>query len=123
MTVKCEICAKCGLANHINTVHEGKKLSFKCKDCSALYTTKAGLTRHNASNHVGDKPFKCEICDAGYSIKGELRTHISSAHEKNKPYKCEFCDAKYARKWGLTLHVSSIHDELKLFTLRCQLNE
>ena len=37
MTVHdCEICEKYGLANHINTVHEGNKLSFKCKDCSAL---------------------------------------------------------------------------------------
>ena len=62
MTVHdCEICdkrfrSKSGLAYHINTVHGGKKLSLKCKDCSALYTTKKGLTKHNASNHEGISP-------------------------------------------------------------------
>ena len=83
------------LKQHVQTVHEGVKPSFKCQVCDYTCYRKAQLERH-MFEHDGD-PFKCDLCQFSTKYKATIINHMKTHGPKNLV--CEFCD--YATHSGL----------------------
>ena len=66
---------------------------LECDICDCTCSTKGNLKNHVESVHEARKLFKCDICDYySCSQKGSLKLHVESVHKGKKPFKCEICD-------------------------------
>lgn len=62
----CELCGKqfitgYNLIHHIKEVHGGKRKTFTCGDCEAVFTRLRSLERHQNSVHLKNVP-RCKVC-------------------------------------------------------------
>ena len=86
------------LTEHIEQVHDGKKI--KCVVCDIAFTNKTNLNTHIASVHEKKKPFECTDCQIKFTAKASLKQHIDRIHLKKKPgIQCSLCDYCCFKVW------------------------
>ena len=68
-----------GLAQHIQTIHEGKeKKKYNCSICEARIIGKEHLKAHIRLKHLDSRKFKCDICRFETSFKNNLARHMNT---------------------------------------------
>ena len=80
----------------------GVKLPFKCQHCSAHFSSKTALVRHE-KHHSGKYHFTCETCGVGFHKNKDL-THHKKIHSPASSFLCKMCNLVFERKDKLTLH-------------------
>ena len=111
-----------GIPSEINEqIHERNK-PYSCPLCDYSFSKSGNLQRHIESVHEGkkisldhkrEKPNACSHCSAAFYKKSDLRNHIDRVHEKKKPHKCSSCDYSAASKGDVNKHFRKSHENLK----------
>ena len=79
-TFSCEVChkvyySKIGLAQHINSIHEGKK--YACDECSYQATRQFQLGEHKKAMH-SSTTYQCSTCNWTCKWKTQMNSHLKS---------------------------------------------
>ena len=108
------------LKNHVQIVHEGKKL-FPCKLCDKTFINRSALRDHEDNVHKGiKKVFLCEQCDRTFGTNSLVNLHKRRDHNLER-YPCGSCDKAFTRRPSVREHTNSYHKGLKLYS--CKLCE
>ena len=102
------------LRNHIESVHEKKRV--KCPQCNkevGIHSIRGHMRFCHAIDRAS-KSFKCEECDYKSHSPLCLRNHILLKHRKEEhQFACDQCDKKYAYLSLLKNHKLIKHEGLK----------
>lgn len=102
---------KCGLTQHINVKHLGKR-PYKCHFCPKTFPTSTKMKTHRII-HTDEKTHRCEICDKIFLRLDQLKCHTSRIHLKLKPFVCGKCDRSFTQNKKLKEH-SQLHEREQL---------
>ena len=116
---KCTVCKKsfknsCGVARHIEAVHETIK-DFKCDQCSYASSMKKSLSLHKKVKHEGKKDYKCPQCEFASVSMITYAAHIKMVHKGIQDHKCNKCGKVYVSRQKLKDHIKSMHDKIRDF--------
>lgn len=103
---KCSSCEKeCTslpqLKLHYQEIHN-EPPSFKCMQCSKVYTHYRSFARH-VKLHGDCKKYSCEICGKSFAQKTVLQSH-STVHSEERPHVCAQCGKAFKQFSSLYLH-------------------
>ena len=111
----CELCSKgfksqAQLTLHLKMHANDRRFVCHVDGCGKSYVTKALLTKHVKTVHLGERPYLCPYCDKTYPKIYDLKNHIRS-HTGERPFQCDVCFKDFAHKvvWRrhMLLHESS----------------
>lgn len=105
--------------------------SFKCPECTLVYTSKGNLSRHIKQKHTlinGDGEatthdsnlkekseckFSCTECPSTQTTKGNLTWHFNERHALNDEDRitCPSCDESFTRYDSLSKHIDLKHKD------------
>ncbi|CAH0556859.1 unnamed protein product [Brassicogethes aeneus] len=81
-------------------------IRHECPDCSKVYSTHSGLTKHRqfhcSAGEAPKKTFNCNYCEKLYTSMGALKMHIRT---HTLPCKCTICGKAFSRPWLLQGHI------------------
>ena len=108
----CRICgaqfsSKYNVANHIQSVHDGKK--FVCTHCNKDFAYKTSLKKHKKNVHDLLK-YPCPQCDSQLACADSLKQHIASVHHKKRNFLCGFCKKTFFAKQQFQVHYKKYHN-------------
>ncbi|KAF2363549.1 Zinc finger C2H2-type, partial [Trinorchestia longiramus] len=99
------------------TTMQGGVNALRCKYCSYLATTWAGLSEHLDTHSLQTRDaarrFICDQCPYRSSQKVNLQRH-KLIHTGDKPYACPFCPHRGRQKIHIDKHIAVAHKELRL---------
>ena len=98
---------------HKINIHEGYKVTHKCKICATTFSSLKILEKHLITHSYKDH--KCDWCGKTFSIIYNLKTHIKTVHNNQKDYKCESCSKSFSSSSYLKKHNTTIHEGHKYF--------
>ena len=97
---------------HLRKAHKPahEKVTYPCKYCPKIYTSKLIRDQHERGIHLGFKDFKCDKCDASYEFSSALSDHKKTQHS-GIMYSCDYpgCDKSYNAKGNLDAHRKRVH--------------
>jgi uncharacterized Zn-finger protein len=112
---KCEHCGRFFstvllLQNHLTTHLQSFMRPFTCSQCSASFSKKKELVRHEQSMHCDFKAFPCTVSGCGkiFSRRDKLLRH-EKIHLNQKIYSCSLCPAVFLSSHSLHIH-EKVHD-------------
>ncbi|XP_066278820.1 uncharacterized protein [Branchiostoma lanceolatum] len=87
-----------------------------CDVCSAGFTTKNNLLRHQqlhkADTEEDSRP-ACELCGRRFNQISDLKRHLHT-HTGTEPYRCQLCGRGFLRRSDLSTHLR-FHNKVKPF--------
>lgn len=88
-----------------------REKAFACSKCSARFTERYNMNKHDRVVHNRERPFKCSICLASFQQKDHMTKHINCVHLKKRPFKCDVrgCGASFGWRGVLVKHKVSVH--------------
>ncbi len=105
--------SKCNLKDHMNTVHNPKRVQFQCDLCPKSFYRKTSLTNHVVTIHYCLRPFVCRFCSKSFTQGTHLRIHINSFHHGIWHW-CKKCGVKFPSVTSLNKHIRQVHLKQKL---------
>ncbi len=117
--VQCHLCKlkvvnKWVLKNHIEKIHEGKRVkpterAFACSKCDKTFLYKRNLAYHMKQAHDARQNFPCNVCDKVFHWKSAFKSHVDRIHLKTTQVKCDICDQICGDKSNLAWHIKFKH--------------
>lgn len=86
-----------------------QKKNHFCSQCSAGFTTSAGLKTHMLV-HSKSKDFACDLegCNASFVSRERLKRHLNS-HLRFKTHECRECSRDFTDTYKLKRHMEALH--------------
>ena len=115
-------CCSPGTQLSCNKIVENRldQQKYSCSDCSKLYSTFSGLSKHrqfHCMSILGTKSFDCKQCDKTYSTLGALKMHVRT---HTLPCKCHICGKAFSRPWLLQGHIRTHTGEKPFQCSECE---
>ena len=105
------------MKKHVVT-HTGVR-AFACTHCTATYTRKDHLTRHELVHKIGhfevvleENPhhsISCAKCSATFLKDEELSNHLFNAHKNDSTHACNLCSYTSTEHNNLRTHFWEVH--------------
>ena len=110
--IPCHMCgahfsSKYNVANHIQSVHDGKK--YMCTQCDKGFAYSTSLKKHKKRLHDKLK-YPCPSCDAQLGCADSLKKHTASVHQKIKNFLCGGCQKTFFTKQQFQNHFKKYHN-------------
>jgi hypothetical protein len=110
--IPCHMCgahfsSKYNVANHIQSVHDGKK--YMCTQCDKGFAYSTSLKKHKKRLHDKLK-YPCPSCDAQLGCADSLKKHTASVHQKIKNFLCGGCQKTFFTKQQFQNHYKKYHN-------------
>lgn len=111
-TFRCPECSEVFTSNkqrgrHFFTCHTN---AFECPCCDRKFQSQRGLDEHKLG-HTMEKLFSCRICSKQFSRKTSLQQHMW-LHSEVKRFECKPCNKQFNQRVSWKTHMKSYHPEL-----------
>ena len=77
---------------------------YKCKECSEIFATRSGLTRHTKTHKITKKTHECDICQKVFSTNRSMSVHRKNHTGEGLPYECDICQRRFTWKSHMEIH-------------------
>ncbi|KAM9121635.1 zinc finger and BTB domain-containing protein 46 isoform 1-T2 [Pangshura tecta] len=91
-----------GLTGHVSQDQLGR---FQCSKCTASFTLKSNMDRHEKTIHFNRKKMQCPDCLKLFRDKTDLNRHLMSVHSDERTFVCLFCSKGFGTQKNLTTHM------------------
>ncbi|XP_071947813.1 uncharacterized protein [Antedon mediterranea] len=91
--------------------HRAAQGTFRCLDCTKVFSTPHGLEVHVRRSHSGKRPYACEICNKTFGHAVSLNQH-KAVHSQDRTFQCKECGKSFKRSSTLSTHML-IHSDTR----------